>query len=103
MRLRREQYCGIVEPDNDNDNVVVSRVEQRRSSGNSVGILRDRKSRGQFGAGRTDNKCFALCRHRRIEFGADDACCRAAHHAKHHHYAKHYPVRHFFICERERP
>ena len=44
VRLRLKQHCGIVE--SDNDNVVDHRVEQWCSRGQSVGILRDRKSRG---------------------------------------------------------
>ena len=101
VRLRLKQHCGIVEPDN--DNVIDHRVEQWCSRRHSAGILRDRKSRSQFGTIGADNKFIALCRHRRIEFGADDAHCRTTGHASHHHCAKHYPVRQFLICERERP
>ena len=94
VRLRREQRHRVVKPDS--HNVVDHRTEQRHCRRSSVGILRDRKSRGQCGASRTDSKCFALCRHRGIEFaGADDARCRAGRRFIHH--ARYYPVK------RERP
>ena len=69
MRLRLGQHCFIVDA-----NVhVTHHAGWRRSNRSSVGVYRDRQSRGQFRSSGTDDDRIALCEHSGIEFGTNDA------------------------------
>jgi hypothetical protein len=101
VRLRLKQHCFIVDANVD-VNVDVNldhHAERRRSIGNSAGILRDWQSGRQRRSAGTDAKHIA---ERRVEHvGFNDAYNYSTDHFIYD--GKHYPVKQFYICKRERP